>query len=399
MGDTLVTLALAGTLFFDVPSEAARENVARYLLITLAPFAVLGPVLGSIYARFPAAYRGGLAMGAATRAGVAILMLVVGLNDIWLYPLAFLLLVFSRFHGISRSSLLPVVVDRPVELVSANARLARIGVIAGGFAVVVGAPMVSFVGPWLALIVASAFFVWSASAALQVPRAPGRQLAVPLGEITDQATTERRKFTLPRSVRLARLATAGVRLLNGFLLLLVAFAFRDEEAGLLDFGALLGAAGAGFLIAAFVSPWLESRLREEPMVVSSLAVEAAAAFIAAQVFGLGAAAALAAAAGFAWGTAKFAYDGLLQWAVSPERRGTAFISSETTFQLVWVMGAIVPVVVTVPIKVGLALAGVAALLWQVVYIAGLLVPLNEQRRAEVSRPTPETPRRDVTDYL
>ena len=44
-GDTLVTLALAGTLFFDVPSTEARSNVALYLVITLAPFAVLGPLL------------------------------------------------------------------------------------------------------------------------------------------------------------------------------------------------------------------------------------------------------------------------------------------------------------------------------------------------------------------
>ena len=34
-----------------------------------------------------------------------------------------------------------------------------------------------------------------------------------------------------RALRLARLATAGVRLINGFLLLLLAFAFRDAETG------------------------------------------------------------------------------------------------------------------------------------------------------------------------
>ena len=48
-GDTLVAMALAGTLFFDVPSTEARDNVALYLLITLAPFAVIGPFLGAVY--------------------------------------------------------------------------------------------------------------------------------------------------------------------------------------------------------------------------------------------------------------------------------------------------------------------------------------------------------------
>jgi hypothetical protein len=33
-GDTLVAMALAGTLYFDVPSTEARDNVTLYLLIT-----------------------------------------------------------------------------------------------------------------------------------------------------------------------------------------------------------------------------------------------------------------------------------------------------------------------------------------------------------------------------
>ena len=114
-----------------------------------------------------------------------------------------------------------------------------------------------------------------------------------------------------------------VRLLNGFLLLLLAFAFKDLGGGILDLGAVLGAGGAGFGLASLTSPALERRLREEPMVVAGLAVEAAAAFVAGQWFGLPAAAFLAAAAGFAWGTAKLAFDGLLQSHVpaSTPRRG------------------------------------------------------------------------------
>src|SRR5690606_27289207 len=112
---------------------------------------------------------------------------------------------------------------------------------------------------------------------------PGRQL--------------RPRIPLPRHVRLAQLATAVVRLFNGFLLFLLAFAFKDMGGGILDLGAVLAAGGGGFALAALTSPRMARRLREEPMVVAALAVEAAAAFIAAQIFGLPAAAALAAAAG------------------------------------------------------------------------------------------------------
>jgi hypothetical protein len=175
-----------------------------------------------------------------------------------------------------------------------------------------------------------------------------------------------------RSLRLVRLATAGVRLLNGFLLLLLAFEFRGAEAEGLDFAALIAAGGAGYGLASLISPPLERVMREEPMVVAALAIEAAAAFVAGQFFSLGAAAALAAAAGLAWGTAKFAFDGLLQSSLPPERRGVAFTRSETLFQVAWVLGAIVPVTVAVDARVGLAIAGCAALAAQTTFVAGLL---------------------------
>jgi hypothetical protein len=395
-GDTLITMGLAGTLFFQVPSAEARDNVALYLLLTLAPFAVLGPLLGAVFARIPTAYRAGFVLGSGLRVVVAILMLLVGLNTLWLYPLAFGLLVFSRIQGISRSSLLPLVVDQPIELVSANARLARIGVMAGASVVPIGALLIAWLGGWPALVLATVAFGWATYAGITLPvlRPVERP---PEGE----PERERGRRAIPRTVRLARLATAGVRFLNGFLVLLVAFEFRDADAGFFDFGALLGAAGGGFLVAAFVSPVLERRLREEPMVVSALAVEAAAAFIAAQGFGLGAAAALAAAAGFAWGTAKFGFDGLLQATVDPRDRGAAFVASETSFQVVWVLGAIIPVLIDVPIEVGLVAAGVTALAAQVIYISGLLVPFVEARRADqsASMEHPDRPpRHDVTEY-
>ena len=110
------------------------------------------------------------------------------------------------------------------------------------------------------------------------------------------------------------------------------------------------------------------------MVVAALAIEAAAAFIAGQFFGLYAAAALVGAAGLAWGTAKFAFDGLLQQVIDPAKRGMAFTRSETLFQLAWVIGAIIPTGISaLGAEVGLALAGVAALTAQTLFVSSLLV--------------------------
>jgi hypothetical protein len=373
-GDTLVAMALGSTLFFSVPSAEARANVALYLLITLAPFALIGPFLGGFFARFPGAYRGGLVASSALRA-VAAIALAVWLNTLLLFPLAFLSLVLSRFHGISRSSVVPIVLDDPGELVSGNAQLAKIGLVGSALIVPFGLLGVGFGHPSVTLIIAVLVFVWSALSAAGLP---------PLRVERDrsrEAREKRKRASAPRAVRLARFATAGVRFLNGFLLLLVAFTFRDQEAGIADFSALLAAAGMGYFVAAFVTPILNRRISEEPLVVTGLAIEAGAAFVAAEVFGLPAAASLAAAAGFAWGTAKFGFDGLLQATVPEEGRGRAFTNAETFFQISWVVGALIPVLPVIPVALGLTIAGLAALVIQVVYVSAVLVPVVRQRRA------------------
>ncbi len=56
----------------------------------------------------------------------------------------------------------------------------------------------------------------------------------------------------------------------------------------------------------------------------------------------------------------------------PERRGTAFTRSETMFQLAWVLGAVLPVSVSIDARVGLAVVGCAALAAQTTFVAGLL---------------------------
>lgn len=403
-GDTLVAVALAGTLFFSVPSTEARENVALYLVVTLAPFAVIGPFLGGLYERYPAAYRGGLVISAGVRALLA-LLIAVWTDTVIIFPLAFLLLVFSRFHSISKSSLLPVVLDSREDLISANAQLARVGVVGATILVPFGALALWLAGPWLVLLIAMGAYIWSAMSARGLPVLDAATVAAFRAARPERSSSRRQR--IPRSVRLARFATAGVRFLNGFLLLLLAFAFRDVDAGVLSFSTLLAAAGFGYFAAAVVTPMLDRYTSEEPMVVAALAILAGASFLTAQTlggsdpeswFGLAAAALMAAAAGFAWGTAKFGFDGLLQATMPAAARGRAFTNSETFFQFAWVVGALLPLVPIWPVEIGLALAGLVALGVQVIYVTAVLVPVVAQRRAEQSHPD-EPGGRDVMDLF
>lgn len=393
-GDTLVALALASTLFFSIPPATARDRVALYLLITLAPFALLGPLLGRIFDRSRGAYRGGLMVSSFARVMLAVVMMF-GIDSLWLYPVAFGLLVFSRIHAISRASMLPVVLDSPHELIQANTQLAKIGVLSSAVVIPPGVLAVQFIGPVAALVLAVVAFLVSGLAATLLP-----SLDIPDDAPRGPADGASVRRAVPRSVRLAGLATSGVRFLNGYLLLLVAFAFRDVDAGALDFGALLGAAGLGFLLSAIVTPLIERRVPEEPLVVAALALEASAAFVASHGLSLPVAGALAAAAGFAWGTAKFGFDGLLQLTVDPMVRGRAFTASETLFQLAWVIGAVIPVAITIDDTAGLIAAGATALVIQVVYVTALLVPMARARRAsveEVRRSTED--QRDLSELI
>ena len=50
--DAFVTVSLAGSLFFNISPDASRQQVLLYLLVTMAPLAVLAPLVGPAVDRF-----------------------------------------------------------------------------------------------------------------------------------------------------------------------------------------------------------------------------------------------------------------------------------------------------------------------------------------------------------
>jgi hypothetical protein len=132
-GMVFVTSGFRGNKLEAIRLAEARGNVALYLMLTVAPFAVIGPTLGRVLDRAPVATRAALVAAAIGRAILA-LALLGRLDSLWLFPAAFGLLVLSRVHGITRNSLLPLALDEPHALVAANARLAWISMLAGGLA-------------------------------------------------------------------------------------------------------------------------------------------------------------------------------------------------------------------------------------------------------------------------
>src|SRR5262245_45400771 len=73
-GDGAIIASLAGSLFFSQPTGQAREKVLLYLLLTLAPFGIIAPVLGPMLDRIRGGRRLLLVLSTAARAILAVLM-------------------------------------------------------------------------------------------------------------------------------------------------------------------------------------------------------------------------------------------------------------------------------------------------------------------------------------
>ena len=106
MGDTLVTISLAGSLFFSISPQAAKSNVLLYLAVTIAPFAVVSPLLGPLIDRGQGARRAMVVFSALGRALVCPLM-ALNLDSLYLFPAAFVILILSKVYGVTKGALVP----------------------------------------------------------------------------------------------------------------------------------------------------------------------------------------------------------------------------------------------------------------------------------------------------
>jgi hypothetical protein len=168
-------------------------------------------------------------------------------------------------------------------------------------------------------------------------------------------------------ILLAASAMAVLRAVVGFLFFLVAFALRADDAPMWWFGVVLAASAVGALVGAGLAPRLRRRIPEERILLSSLVVVAVTALAMLGISGRISAAVLAGAVGLGATAGKLAFDSIVQRDAPDANQGASFARFEARFQLVWVAGAFLPVVLPIPFSVGYAsigaLAGVAAFLY------------------------------------
>jgi len=364
-GDTLVTMALAGSLFFSISPSDARSRVALSLVLTMAPFAVVAPLLGPAIDR---SRKGRRATVVATCLGRAVACVVMArvLDGLLLFPVAFTLLVLSKGYSVAKSSLVPAAVRSDDELVEANAKLAITGVVAGFVAALPGVALLQLTSAGWVLGLAAVAFLAGAVAGARLPTTSStRPEPVPTASASAHAPAAGGPGW--RLVA-AAVAMALLRAQVGFLTFLVAFGFRRGGAPSWWFGVVLAASMGATLAGNAVAPALRARLREERILAGALGLVAVAGLGLARVEGRLWAAVMAAAVGLAAGSAKLAFDALVQRDAPAGEHGRSFARFEAGFQLVWVFGALLPVLVATPLRQGYDVLGVAALAAAISYV-------------------------------
>ncbi|MEU1461223.1 MFS transporter [Streptomyces sp. NPDC005727] len=385
-GDVMITVALASTVFFSVPTDEARGRVALYLAITMAPFTVLAPVIGPLLDRLPHGRRAAMAGAMLARALLALIISgAVASGSLELYPAALGVLVASKAYGVVRSAVVPRLLPPAFSLVKANSRVTLAGLLATGVAAPIGAGLHALGDPWPlygAFVIFAAGTFLSFSLPPKVDSAKGEDVAL-LAADEQHLHGPRRKQQAKRpglrtvgpAVTHALAANAALRCLSGFLIFFLAFLLREHpltgESAAVSLGIVGVSAGAGNALGTAVGAWLKSKA-PEIIIVTVVAVALGTAIVAALFFGAFLVACLAAVAGFAQALAKLSLDALIQRDVPEQVRTSAFARSETLLQMAWVFGGAVGIVMPLNGTLGLAVAAAFVAVGWLSTLRGLL---------------------------
>ena len=392
-GDAMIAVSLAGTLFFAATTDAQRGNVALYLLVTMAPFALLAPVIGPALDRLQRGRRWAMATSLIGRAVLALVM-AAHFDDLWLYPAALGVLVLSKAHNVLRAAVIPRVLPGAMSLTSANARLSVFGLATAGVAGALAAGIAAALGFAWELWATAAVFVAGGVLAVRLPS----HVDVPTGEEPADVLSTSAGIRLPGRKRrrvsphvvLALRANAALRGLGGFLTIFSAFlvqaSFADGWEATLALGAIAAAAGLGSFVGTAVGSRLHTAAPDR-LVLYAAATATGVTVLAAVFYGFWMAVLVAGVAAVANALGKVSLDAIIQREVPESLRASAFARSETMLQLAWVAGGALGIALPPTGWLGFTVA--AALL--AVAAALVLWTLHRSHRPEGAPEPPTAP--------
>jgi MFS family permease len=412
--DAFVTVALAGTIFFSTSVDQARGRVVLFLIITMAPFAVLAPFIGPALDRIQQGRRFVLAGTMLTRGLLCYAMSANVANSVTLLPAAFGILVLQKAGGVVKASVTPRLLPAEITLVTANARSGLISIVASTAAAGLAAGVQVAGGAAWTLRVGTVIYLAAMVLAFRLPEqidvptavpapmpAPVREpptrpdmphqtrpdmplptLPLPPGELPsahDAAGGSAGGSAKGRPGRWRTLANVGpvvaeammvnavLRAFSGYILFLLAFLLRSVNLGTLFGHAVshnfaLGALALGLAVGSLASMSLGSFFRgRAPQLImfSVLFIAPAVTALCAWGFGLLAAVLVEATAIFCASLAKLGQDSIVGLEIGDEIRSSTFAVSETLNQVANVAGGLAGVLVSM-LNNGQAGLGIAA---------------------------------------
>lgn len=389
-GDTLVTVSLAGSLFFSVSPTEAKSKVLLYLLLTIAPFAVVSPILGPLIDRSANGRRILVALSASVRVLLCWSM-SQHLNSLWLFPEAFFVLIASKLYGVTRGALVPEMartdqfhehsgdVGRagwPSEGVGQrrgfagfNAQLTLLGTLSGIIAGSLGAGILKTLGATSVLIVASVVFIVGTVASLRLQR-PAKTVRDDVVMSPEDRDLQRLSPLGAGEVTWGLSAASLMRFGVGFSSFLLAFGLRRDHAGLEWFAYALSASAVGSLLGLGLVTRVRNAVAESTLLALAVLVTGLGAGVASRHPTLIAQALLAGWLGLCAAVAQPSFDAITQRLVPTGAQGRTFARFAVRQQLMWVVGALIPVAINLGFGAGDQFLALVMLVGGVAYVIG-----------------------------
>lgn len=377
--DAAMAVALANTLFFAAATAESKSKVALYLVITIAPFAVIAPLIGPALDRLQHGRRVALAMSFGLRTALAVVLIanydgITGSFPPWvLYPCALFMLVLSKSFSVLRSAVTPRVMPPTIDLVRVNSRLTVFGliggtIVGGGIAAGLEFALTKTLHVPGALFAVVALTVAGAFLSMRIPR----WVEVTEGEVpttlsyhggddelrrTPHPPPKAGKMRQPmgRNIITSLWGNVTIKMMVGFLFLYPAFVAKSRDDSGWEQLALLGVLGAAAAVGNFGGNGIAARLelgRPSVLVVRCVTAVTVAAVAGALLGTLMVAAIATLITSACSAVAKASLDACLQDDLPEESRASAFGRSESLLQLGWVCGGAVGVLVYTDLWVG-----------------------------------------------
>jgi len=386
--DGVLQVALASYVLFSPQRQPDAASIAAVLAITLLPFSVLGPFVGVILDRW--SRRQVLVVADLTRAALTLAvgtLVATGLRtggvETLFYAGVLVLMSINRFLLAALSASLPHTID-PGEYMVANAVVPTVGpagVLLGagvgtGLRLLLGRGMADYSANAILFCVAAGGFVLSASLALRIPRrrlGPDASIPPRPAQVVAGLVAALRHLRQRAPAGLGLITIGAHRVVYGVVTVATILVYRNYfhppeavEAAIADLGALVAATGAGFVLAAAVTPPATARIGVRAWLVTCLAGSAVLQVFPGAVYSRAPLLIAAFALGITAQSIKICVDTLVQAHVDDDFKGRVFVLYDMVFNVALVAAAGLGAIIlpadgrSVPILVALA-AGYAGL--------------------------------------